>query len=187
MYKNKNDINMQKSSKPKRRRFLFVLLAIGILIAASVIVWALVIRHTDPTNKYSPKYAVQSSKDQSSSSGGTSQSVKDPGSDSATTSVTSDQVPAAASGSISIVDLEQANGYINAKASVTNFPTTQCVYSFTATNDANNPIVRQLDGQCDGVSISQVEFQYLGTYTLTVTAYNGTTEKISATKDINVQ
>lgn len=178
---------MRKSANTKKTKPLFFIIAGGLLIVASVIIWALFIRHTDPTKQYSPRYTVQPSKSQSGNSVGASQSDKDPGSDNTTTSVTSDQIPSAASGSINIVDLEQANGYINAKASVSNFTTTQCVYSFTTANNANNPIIRQLDSQCDGVSIPEVQFQYLGTYTLTVTAYNGTSEKISTTKDIDVQ
>lgn len=98
---------------------------------------------------------------------------------------TSNQIPVATAGSIKITSLNQTNGYVNAKAVVSNFTTTQCVYSFYAPQA--KPVVKQVNGDCAGVSIPQSEFEFIGTYTLTVTAYNGTSEKVSVSKDIAVQ
>lgn len=93
-------------------------------------------------------------------------------------------VPVATTGSIAIAELEQANGYINTKATVDNFEATKCVYSFTNANA--RPVVRETANGCSGVSIPEVEFELIGTYTLTVTAYS-TTDKLTATQEIAIQ
>jgi cytoskeletal protein RodZ len=179
----------KRLSPSKSHLFRLILLLVIALLIIIGLVWFFLLRDKDPTKGYHPKYTVSSSEDQSKTSGGSSQTTesgnKNSDSGSPATDVTSEQVPIASSGSIIIDDLEQKAGYINAKATVSGFTTTQCVYSFAA-EDAK-PVVRQIDGTCQGISIPQGEFELIGTYTLTVTAYNGTSQKISVTKDINVQ
>lgn len=173
---------MQRKLKKKT---LVIVAIIGIALIIAAVIWVFVASR-EPVKQASPKYSTSSSSTQKNNGGSTSQTEQNSkGSDNTATTVTSQQVPVAPKGSVSIVDLEQAKGYINAKAVVSNFTTTQCVYSFTA-QDAR-PVIRQIDGDCEGISIPQGEFELIGTYTLTVTAYNGTTEKISGSKDIAVQ
>jgi len=175
---------MKKHSSLNKKNLTIILVIVGVVIIAAVAFWLITSRH-DPTSQYHPKYSTPSA-----SSGGSSVSTPQvendsKNSDQTASDTTSQQVPVAPSGSVAIVDLSQADGYINAKATVSGFTTTQCVYTFTA-QDAR-PVIRQINGDCTGVSIPQGEFELIGTYTLTVTAYNGTTEKVTASKDISVQ
>lgn len=174
-------------STKKPSRMQLGVIVILLIVISGILTWHFLLRDKDPTNSYHPKYTISSSAGQNEGTGGSDQATgdKNPTEDSTNTNVTSEQVPVSSSGSVTIVDLEQKDGYINAKASVSGFTTTKCVYSFTA--DEADPVVKTTAGSCDGISIPEVEFQYLGTYTLTVTAYNNTTEKITTMKDIDVR
>lgn len=97
---------------------------------------------------------------------------------------TDQQVPTALEGSINVTELSQANGYINAKATIVNFTANKCVYSFV--NQDARPVVRETSSGCDGISIPEVEFELIGTYNLTVTAYSET-DKISTSKSIEIK
>lgn len=182
--KNKQVVNMKKPvSSKKRLLLLLVTITIALAIGATLF-WRFTVKD-DNSKDLKPKYTVSANESQSSGgSAKTETPAKD--TDAQTSSVTSEQVPVAPAGAITIVDLDQADGYVNAKATVSNFTPTSCVYTFTS-DGADKPVIRTLDGTCDGISIPEVEFQYIGTYTLAVTAYNGTSEKITASKDIVVQ
>lgn len=174
---------MPRSTQHRVVILVFFVIAVFVLMAC---VWFFFFRSNDPAVNYRPKYSTPSSNGSTSTSGaGTADKRNSPGSNQSTMSVTSEQVPTSNTGIITIIDLEQTNGFVNANASVSNFETTQCVYSFTA--DGARPVIRQVDNSCTGVSIPQGEFEIIGKYTLTVTAYHGTTDKIIATKDINIR
>lgn len=182
MFKKINSIKNSRFSNPR----IFILIGLVILLVGLTLAFLLTRTHDTKKDSH-PKYSTTTTQSQSSSTKDETKTSKAPDKNTATppTNVTSEQVSLASKGIITITDLDQSSGYINAKASVSDFNVTQCVYSFTAP-DAK-PVVRQQDGSCEGVSIPEAEFEIIGTYKLTVTAYNGIIEKISTTKDIDVQ
>ena len=97
---------------------------------------------------------------------------------------TNEEIPASSTGALTIATLEQSDGYVNARAEVSNFTPQQCVYSFKI--EGGKPVIREQTGSCVSISIPEVEFDRIGVYTLTVTAYAGD-EKVTATKEIDVQ
>lgn len=165
---------------------LFVKILIPVLafaLLASAIIFYL-FYGADPTKDYNPKYPLNDSGQSVSNtpeSNSSDQPSKNPVS---TNDKTSEDTPVVPTGSIAIAELEQSSGYVNARAVVSNFTAAQCVYSFVAEN--SRPVVREQQGDCSGVSISQNEFDKIGTYTLTVTAYNSA-GKVEAKKDIYVR
>jgi flagellar basal body-associated protein FliL len=185
------EINMVlKNNSNKHARTILISVIAGIVvIAAGLVVYFAYFANHPKTTEPSPQYPVT----QSDSNNGTPSKNVDYGKGSSgdttntgsDTTTTSNQVPVANSGTITITTLNQTSGYVNAQAVVSGFSTTQCVYSFAAPQA--KPVVRQINGNCSGISIPESEFEFIGTYTLTVTAYNGTSEKISASKDIAVQ
>jgi hypothetical protein len=88
------------------------------------------------------------------------------------------------SGSISITTLDQTNGIVSAQATVSNFSPQQCVYTFTIQD--GKPVIRETNNECTRVSIPQGEFDRIGLYKLTVTAYSGS-EKLTTSKDIDIK
>lgn len=153
-----------------------------VLLASAVAIY--LFYRADPTKDYSPKYPLNDSGQAASNTPEPSNSDQSSKSPVSTNDKTSEDTPIVPSGSITIAELEQASGYVNARAAVSNFTTTQCVYSFVAEN--SRPVVREQQGGCSGVSISQNEFDKIGNYTLTVTAYNSA-GKVEAKKDIYVR
>lgn len=95
-----------------------------------------------------------------------------------------ESIPSNNTASISIDELSQSNGQITAKASTVDITVSNCVYNFTS--EGARPVVRETKGGCNTISIPSVEFEKIGTYTLTVTAYDEAT-RISTTKKINVE
>ena len=169
----------------KHHKTPYIILAIVLLVITAFAVWWFMFREVDPTKNYKPKYDTPTTNQITQTDAKNAQDADDYKNSTETPSTqTSDQVPVSQAGSIVITDLDQADGYVNALATVTNFTPTKCVYSFTSP-DAR-PVVRELTGNCTGISIPQVEFEFIGTYTLTVTAYSGT-DKVTATKDISIQ
>ena len=169
-----------------KKPLLITIILIVILLIGSVI-WYFFIRRTDPTKSYRPQYpsSVKTETKQSSNTNATAADDYKNSDTSSTPSLeTSNQVPTAKTGTIDITNLNQKDGFVNALAVVSNFETSKCVYSFT-TPDAR-PVVREVAGSCTGVSIPQVEFEMIGTYTLTATAYSGS-EKITTTKGIDIK
>ena len=165
--------------KNNNKRTIIVLTLLALLIVAGVAAYYFV-KNQDPTKNYKPMYDTSTSKDSTQTD---NDSVKDNPSQS-NLPTTSEEVPSATEGSIKIVQLNQADGYINAKAETANFSTQTCVYQFSS--EGARPITRELEGNCAGISIPQAEFEKIGTYTLVVTAY-GSDKKISSTQTLNVQ
>lgn len=157
---------------------LLSLAGVIIIAAFGAFFW---LKNQDPTKNYSPKYTV-SEKGPSAQDKNTAEASKTTAHSSLPQ--TSDQVPSSAAGDISIDDLEQKNGFVNAKASTINFSVATCVYEFTS--DGARPITRETSGSCSGISIPQAEFEKIGIYTLKVTAYS-TDQKLSSTKTIDIK
>jgi len=168
----------KQSKKTPHKNLLFA--AIIILICASVAVWLLT-RPADPKNTAS---SSSNSTKSSTTGGGTAKDTTSTSQTSTQSNLTTEQVPASAAGSVTISTLKQSGSYVIAAAQVSNFATTQCVYTFT--KDGSKPVVREVSNSCSEVSIPVGEFEMIGTYTLTVNVYNGT-QKLSASQDISVQ
>lgn len=97
---------------------------------------------------------------------------------------TNEDISSSQSGSITIQSFEQKDGSVNVRAETSNFNALKCVYSFTA--DGGKPVVKEQAGGCSALSIPQNEFDMIGKYTLTVTAYSAN-EKVTISKEIVVQ
>lgn len=158
------------------KRTYIILLIMALLVAGGLLAYYFY-KNQDPTKYYKPMYDTSTNTDPQQSS---EETVKENPRQS-DLPTTSEDVPAATSGSINIVDLNQADGFVNAKAEVGNFATSTCVYQFTS--EGARPVTRELQGQCDGISIPQAEFEKIGNYTLVVTAYSND-QKLSSTPQI---
>lgn len=171
---------MQTTQTGKKRVIVLTLLAAVIVLATVVIYWYSSIQN--PTDAYQPKYPVENTPASDipfavpNNTDKTDQIIASP--------QTSEEVPQATSGTLEIIELNQASGFVNARAKATNYSESKCVYQFGSTNA--RPIIREISGECSGISIPQVEFEKIGTYSLTVTAYNDTS-KITATRDIAIR
>ncbi len=163
----------------KTKRGLVVV--VGLVLLALFGVWYFFYYPQDPTRSYKPQYPQASSSDERPAST-TQQPTKESGTPLDTR--VSEDVPVASQGLIDIADLNQKDGFVNARAQVSGFSVVKCVYQFESTGA--RPVIREQSGGCSGVSIPQVEFEKIGTYTLTVTTY-GDTDKLSASKDILVR
>lgn len=175
---------IKTKSYPKSPTIVLVFLMVLLL---GVAVWWFIFRNTDPAKSYQPQYpeSVKTELKQGDNKSATAaDDYKNSDNTSTPSSETSNQVPLAKTGNIEIKNLNQKDGFVNVLATVSNFETNKCVYIFNATD--SRPVVREISGNCSGVSIPQVEFEMIGTYTLTATAYSGS-EKITATKDIDVK
>jgi hypothetical protein len=85
--------------------------------------------------------------------------------------ITSNEVPVDPELTITIDGLRQAGGHVNASARVSSDGT--CVFQFDP-SDGSRPVVREItagDGACS-VSIPEVEFAFLGSWTLRTTLYH---------------
>lgn len=162
-----------------RRKYFAALIVI--LLAAGAGIAYIYILGQDPTKNYTPKYEVKSSKNSSSSTSESDAEKEGVNIDSLPN--TTDQVPASSEGTIDIVDLNQATGFVNAKASTANFVATKCVYQFTS--DGAKPVVRESEN-CNAISVPQADFEKIGTYSLTVTAYNANMKLVSSPKEVYV-
>lgn len=173
-------INPDKTRVNQRAKSKVVIWASCIVAALLLVggVYYYFIRKTLPTDTYSPRYPI------SSQTPTTNQEQKGDTAAEQPSSTTTEQVPAATTGSIRITDLVQEKGFVNIGIEVSNFTVSKCVLSFTS--DGAKPIVREQSGGCHNTSIPQVEFEKIGDYTLTVTAYSAS-DKIQATQEINVQ
>lgn len=86
--------------------------------------------------------------------------------------ITSDEVPVASDLTVSISQVRQADGHVSASARVNSDGT--CVFQFDP-SDGSRPVVREAtagSGACS-VSIPEVEFALLGSWTLRTTLYDG--------------
>lgn len=98
--------------------------------------------------------------------------------------ILNEDIPVSENGSVMITNITQDNGIITVLVGVSNFTVAQCVYSFTS--EGSKPVVKETSDGCEQISISQDEFDKIGNYTLTVSAY-GSNQKIIATKDVYIQ
>ncbi len=94
-----------------------------------------------------------------------------------------EDIPASTVGGITITQLDQVGGIVRATATVTDFKTQKCVYSFTI--DGGKPVVREQTGDCTALTVAQDYFDRIGRYTLTVTAYSDS-DKLTTSQEINV-
>lgn len=94
-----------------------------------------------------------------------------------------EDIPASPVGSITITQLDQVDGMVRATATVDDFKTQKCVYSFTI--DGGKPVVREQTGDCAALTVAQDYFDKIGRYTLTVTAYSDN-DKLTTSQEINV-
>lgn len=132
-----------------------------------------------PTDTYRPQYPVSDSTKQPQSE--TKQGGKK---EPTTLPNTTEETPEAKTGTITILDLNQRDGFVNVNVTTTDFSTTRCVYQFTS--EGARPVVKEFQGLCQATSIPQVEFEKIGSYTFTAIAYSAT-EKITTTRDINIK
>lgn len=171
---------MQTSKRSSKKVFLIGACTVALLFVGVLAYWWYISQQS-PTASYSAKYPVQDvSTDEEDSEG----DVNDKASQSTSSNQTSEDVSLSSQGSIAIVDLAQESGFVNALATVSGFSVLKCVYQFESSNA--RPIVRETAETCSGVSIPQVEFEKIGTYTLTVTAYSES-EKITTSREIEIR
>lgn len=171
---------MRISRRANKHRKVIIFVIAAILLAVSlVVVYKIFFKNEDPTTSFRPEYpqSLQEQKDDLPTD-----SNKTP-SQSSTLPQTTEEIPIAQAGQVTISNLNQKDGFINALAVVDNFSATSCVYFFSS--EGARPIVREQSGSCAGVSIPQVEFDKIGDYTLTVTVYDGS-QRITTTKMIKV-
>ncbi|MCB9822872.1 hypothetical protein H6800_01190 [Candidatus Nomurabacteria bacterium] len=154
-----------------KKATIIIVIAVLLLLVGALAYY--LFRSEDPTNDYKPLYETASDREADSSN---DNKAKDDTSQSTTPS-TSEEVPSSPSGSVRITQANQANGFINAKAEVSDFQVKTCVYQFTS--EGARPVIRETQNQCEGISIPQAEFEKIGTYNLVVTAYS-TGNKISS-------
>lgn len=168
---------MKINNRKKSRKALYITLSVIAVVAIGVVLYYLVSSNQSATpNPYQPEYP-----DSVVTPPNNENETKNPNS---VDEQTSDEVPPSQVGSITITNLNQKSGYVNALATTSNFTPTQCVYSFSS--NGSKPVVREQSGGCTGISIPEGEFDKIGTYTLTVTAYGGG-EKLTASADIYVK
>lgn len=163
-----------------KKTLLAGLIAIALLVLGFVIYYFF-FAPKDPTTSYAPQYPDSTSAKNSETRETAPETTKTPESQAGQIA---ENIPVASSGSIEIVDLNQRDGFVNALAQVSGFTSTKCVYLFES--EGARPIVREIVGACSGVSIPQVEFEKIGTYTLTVTAYNDS-QKVTTSKELSVR
>jgi hypothetical protein len=164
-------INTTPSSKK-------ILIAILVLALAVFALWFFIFR--DKTPVYTPKYEPSTSKSPTSQNEKTTEEkISSPAS-----SLTGDQIPVATQGKVTILDLNQSNGYVNVATSVENFTVVSCVYQFTS--EGARPIVKEFKDECKNTSILENEFEKIGQYTFTVIVY-GASDKLTATKAIDIR
>lgn len=169
-----------KNKHRTNKKFLIAAVIAGVLLIAAI-AYFIISRNNDPTRTYTPQYPESV---KTSESDGNIKSDDKTRPDNPVSPQSSQEVPASNSGSLSITNLNQQDGFVNALASVNNFTTNKCVYLFTS--EGAKPVVREQSGVCSGVSIPQVEFDKIGGYTLTVTAY-GNSSKLEATQEISIR
>ncbi len=168
-------IQTQPKHTNKRSWIIAISSAVVLVLCAVGYYYLVFVPNYDPTDSYTPVYPVETSNQST---------AKDKDSIASDNTTTAEDVPKSVSGSIVIDDLNQKNGYVNIKATVSNFTPTQCVYSFTI--NGGKPVIKEQTGTCTGLSISQEEFDRIGTYTVTATAYSSS-EKITATQTIEIK
>lgn len=169
---------MFMKNKKGLQKPIFALILVVVLLLTAVI-YAVFFYPWDPTTTYTPEYpeSITSQQDTTSTNQDKQHIANIP-------STTSEEVPASVIGKIMISNLQQKNGFVNALATISDFDVKTCVYSFTS--DGAKPVVKEQTNGCSGISIPQVEFEKIGLYTLTVTAYSPE-QKISAIKEISIQ
>lgn len=99
-------------------------------------------------------------------------------------SVTSDQVEASPSLSVSIADASQSSGMVRASAKTSGSGT--CVFLYEP-SDGGKPVSKStvVNGNACSFSASQNEFAYLGQWKLTVTYYNSG-KKAEASQNVTI-
>ncbi len=136
----------------------------------------------DPTKKYSPQYRTETGKN--TNDGTQSKDEQKVVAPANNLPATSSDVPSSSSGSISITELNQTDGFINIRVSLSNFTPTTCVYQFTS--DGARPINKQVS-DCKAISIPQAEFEKIGVYTVTAIAYSSKDKITSENRELNVK
>jgi cytoskeletal protein RodZ len=103
---------------------------------------------------------------------------------------TTDQVPVAETGALTITSLKQENGNITYAASLQNVDTPgTCSALFEHSDGAARPVTRTGASTSDGcpeMSIPEVEFNALGTWKLTLRYYVNDTQLV-ATKSVEIK
>lgn len=159
------------------KRLLVGLIAVVLFVAAASLYYYKTIQK--PTDTYDPQFPVSGSTKQPQST--VKQDTKE--NPTALPEVT-ENTPTSSNGTITIQDLNQRDGFVNVNVNTASFSTARCVYQFTS--EGARPIIKEFQGNCQATSIPQVEFEKIGTYTFTATAYNAT-EKITVTRDIDIR
>lgn len=163
--------------KSKNKIILIAIASLIVIAAATIVVIKVKNGNNNKTN------TTNSSSDMNSND---STSKTDAKKDATNTTLpaTPEAVPPNTEAVINITSLTQESGQVLATASTSSFSVGKCVYMFTA--DGAKPVTRETTGSCDRVSIPEVEFEKIGQYLLTVTAYDNTS-KISTTQTIDVK
>lgn len=97
---------------------------------------------------------------------------------------TSEDIDTSTTGTIEIASFNQSDGYVTVEAKIKDFAAQQCVYTFSI--EAGKPVVREQSGSCSKISIPEGEFDRIGVYTLTVTAY-ADSDKLTTSQEIDIQ
>lgn len=165
-----------KSSGISKRLLVGLIAALLIAAAAGLYYYKTAQK---PTDTYDPQFPVSGSTKQPQPN--VKQGSKE---NPITLPETTENTPTSSNGTITIEDLNQRDGFVNVNVTTANYSTARCVYQFTS--EGARPVIKEFQGSCQATSIPQVEFEKIGIYTFTATAYNAT-EKITVTRDIDVR
>lgn len=163
--------------RPISKKGLLPLLGLAVVFVAIVGLWAI------GNNKNTPQFPASVNSSDTKPNPNTNDGDADVKTDSVSDQTT-DNIESSASGRILIETLNQTHGYVNVKATVEQFKVNKCVYEFTS--DGARPVIRETPDDCQGISINQMEFEKIGPYLLTVTAY-GETGKLTDSQTINIK
>lgn len=167
---------MKVRQKNKKQKFIYISVGAIICVVAGGLLFAMQIQPNTSENPYISIKDVGIHSDPQKSN-----PKEEAG---AVSNQSSDEIPTSQAGSITITSLEQSGGYVHVRVDTMDFAVKQCVYSFKISD--GKPVVREQSGGCEPVSIPEGEFDRIGVYTLTVTAY-GSNQKISTSQNIDVR
>lgn len=159
-----------------KKRWLLLAGILIITLALAVIYW-FVLRDKTPVDQNTTDPTIQSAKDSTENSPGDKESIKVDGSD-----ATSEQVPESTSISVDSIDFNQSSGFVNSSAIVSGSSQEgTCVFSFTTTD--GRPVVKESKGSSTcSVKISEVEFDKIGEWDLSVTFYSQNSKAAASRK-----
>lgn len=178
--------SIQKKKQSKKVVFLIVLIVL-LFTASGAVFYYQTRSNPQPTTTNTTSEETQpSSPNIEAESNDKGSVINPPVNDTTDNNTTTDNVPQAKSISIAINKLEQSNGYVVYRSTVAGADAGTC--SATFTNNYGKPVVKNspmTNMVCEG-SVNEMEFDALGTWTLTIRFYNNNTQA-SDTRKVEIR